>query len=125
MTGMRFSSTQVRTVSRTARSSSDRSESKLRKSTPVNWEVAAAVAISSSGMGGWLAGGKVARRPRDTRWQTGLCFDRLARPLRRALRGTETLVASTTPCPTVIHCRARLTPAAPPSPRSAATALTL
>jgi hypothetical protein len=48
MTGIRFSSTQVRTVSRTARSSSERSESKLRKSTPVNWEVPVAVAISAS-----------------------------------------------------------------------------
>jgi hypothetical protein len=28
----------------------------LRKSTPVNWEVGTAVAISSSGMGGWSAG---------------------------------------------------------------------
>src|SRR5919112_1712846 len=48
MIGIRFSSTQVRTVSRMARSSSDRRESRLRKSTPVNWEVPVAVAISAS-----------------------------------------------------------------------------
>jgi len=45
MTGIRFSSTQVRTVSRTARSSSDSRLSKWRKSTPVNWDAAAAVAM--------------------------------------------------------------------------------
>src|SRR5512132_1957318 len=45
MTGIRFSSTQRRTVSRTARSSSFRSESKPRKSTPVNWDVTMPVAI--------------------------------------------------------------------------------
>src|SRR5687768_2690310 len=47
MTGMRFSSTQVRRVSRTARSSSERRLSRFRKSTPVNWAAAAAVAMES------------------------------------------------------------------------------
>src|SRR5687768_17603789 len=45
---MRFSSTQERTVSRTARSSSERRESRFRKSTPVNWEVALAMAMPGS-----------------------------------------------------------------------------
>ena len=45
MTGIRCSSTQARTVSRTARSSSLRRLSTFRKSTPVNWDVAAAVAM--------------------------------------------------------------------------------
>src|SRR5215208_5115563 len=50
ISGIKFSSTQMRTVSRTARSSSERSESMFRKSTPVNGDTAAPVAIGTSGV---------------------------------------------------------------------------
>src|SRR5688572_19765286 len=99
MTGMRFSSTQVRTVSRTARSSSERRLSKFRKSTPANWDVGAAVAISSSGMVGWsVQGGKIASRP-TPRQHRSRCTPSV--PLARCLGGQDLCTSALQPGPHV------------------------